>query len=177
MTRRPGDHFIITKVSADRKNIPGVPEDAVGRVATLVEVCGSVLVLSFPNGVQLKDGPVVNDLEVDEASGAFGLEKVKLITEGYEPGPYPGTVLLDVDKAYKDFWHKFAAKDPRRSHHGHMENVADSIRQEGLRHPIILNNKLELRVGAYRLAAYHNLGKEKIEAYITDTDKTRTWRL
>jgi hypothetical protein len=177
MTRQPGDHFIITKVSADRKNIDGVPEDAVGRVATLVEACGTVLVFSFPNGVQLKGGPTVNGLEVDEASGAFGLEKVKLITEGYEPGPYPGSVMLDVEKTYDDFWRVFGKNDPRRSHHGHMENVADSIRQEGLRHPIILNNKMELRVGAYRLAAYKALGREKIPAYITDTDKTRTWRL
>jgi hypothetical protein len=177
MWRFKGDKFIVTKNFSGRDRVDRIPEDIVGRVGTLIECDGAWIKLSYPNGALLRDGSTVGAVEIVENDDKYGLEKVKLITDGHKLGPHDGTVMLDVEPLYNSFWGRFKKKDTRRSHNGHLEEVTASIKKDGLRHPIILNRNMELRVGAYRLAAYHALGKDKIEAYITDTDKKRSWRL
>jgi hypothetical protein len=177
MVHYEGDSFIVTKAFHGRADIERVPEDIVGRVGTLIERDGAYITLAYPNGVKLSDGSVVPSVEIVENDDRHHMEKVTFVTKGHEPGPYPGSVLLDVEKTDAGFWGRFAPNDPRRRHGGHLEDVKESIEREGLRHPIVMNRKLELRAGAYRLAAYKALGRGKIPAYITNTDAKRSYRL
>jgi hypothetical protein len=150
--------------------------DAIGRMGRVVEYDGETITIGFDNGVLLDDGSKAEVLTIPAQHDKYGIETVDIITHGHNKGPHDGSVMLNVERLYKSFWGKFRKNDTRRKHNGHLQQVTDSIATDGLRHPIIVNKNLDLRVGAYRLAAYHQLGLEEIPAYITDTDAKRQWK-
>jgi ParB-like chromosome segregation protein Spo0J len=59
--------------------------------------------------------------------------------------------------------------DRIRSNLGDIQDLADRIKSRGLRHPITINKKNELKAGQRRFEALKLLGEKKIPAFVNET--------
>jgi hypothetical protein len=150
---------------------PYVPTDALERVGTIVDIDEIDLTICFPGGVENGSdlGETIRVLR-DPPREAYVISKARLLEKGFPEGPRGGRMVNTKDL----FNYNFDLFQPHRASGRYIakayQGLAKKIKQDGLRHPIVLNRNLDVLYGKTRLYACNYLKMEEVETFIVDTD-------
>ncbi|MCP4898902.1 MAG: hypothetical protein GY906_18170 [bacterium] len=168
---KPGDWVTIQWRANTARDLAEFPREAAGRMAKCVELCQyNMIKLWFPYPVKMRDGSMQQEITIPTRGMFYHLQPETIIDGDFKPGLTEGTVMVPVALLYEKYWCRFGKSDPAWTYKDSSIPLQQEIEAEGLRAPVILGRDLGLRYGSHRVLAYHRLGREFIESYITDAD-------
>lgn len=175
-----GDYIFLRRRKLNLEFIEGLPKDCVERVGRVAEVAeDGGLTIEFPHGVMQDDGTLAERMEVP-AKTLREDAKAHVCELLYPPslglGEF-GTVLCPTRGLYTLNWDSY--KRRRDLMGASLEWMIPDIRDNGLRHPIVLDAHMELVFGSKRLAAcfaLSNEGMRYVECYIVAGEREELQR-